>query len=320
VSLFLRGADRSSPWRIARSWTAPLALASVLSLGLTTSACAPSLDDPETPVESAPKRRPRASKPPSVATGAVPSTRSDDDEGFEVWLAGFESYAVAQGVPARIVERSLGVVTYDPRVIELDRSQTPLKSTFEVFAQKHVTRARVTKGRALLKANEALLARIESRFGVPPAILVAIWGLETEFGQATGHMSCFRALATLAYDCRRSEMFRGELLSALRIAARGDIEPENMRGAWAGEMGQTQFLPSSYEKFAVDFDGDGHADLIGSSADALASTASYLAGHGYRAREGFEPGSPNYAALGEWNASENYRRTIVLFAKKLQAK
>jgi lytic murein transglycosylase len=228
---------------------------------------------------------------------------------------------VAQGIPERVVTRALGTVTYDPQVIELDRSQTPFKSSFEVFLQKHVTRARIAKGRAQMKANEALLARIESRFGVPPSVLVAIWGLETEFGQAQGHMSCFRALATLAYDCRRAERFRGELLSALRIAARGDLEPENMRGAWAGEMGQTQFLPSSYERFAVDFDGDGHADLIGSSADALASTASYLAGHGYRAlpHDSLEPGSPNYAALGEWNASENYRKTIVYFAKKLAA-
>lgn len=293
--------------------------AAATSLGF--AGCAASFDEPETPVETPPKRRARASKPPPPPAATAPTTCSDDETGFEPWLAGFESYAVAQGIPERVVTRALGTVTYDPHVIELDRSQTPFKSSFEVFVQKHVTRARIAKGRALMKANEPLLTRIESRYGVPPAILVAIWGLETEFGQAQGHMSCFRALATLAYDCRRGERFRGELLSALRIAARGDLEPENMLGAWAGEMGQTQFLPSSYERFAVDFDGDGHADLLGSSADALASTASYLAGHGYRTipHDSLAPGSPNYAALGEWNASENYRKTIVLFAKKLAA-
>src|SRR5947199_8772855 len=125
----------------------------------------------------------------------------------------------------------------------------------------------------MLKRYGSILEQIEEHFGVPGPVLVAIWGLETDFGVNQGRFSTIRSLATLAYDCRRAEKFRAELLDALRIADRGDMSANEMRGAWAGELGQTQFLPSSYMKFAVDFDGNGHRDLIHSSPDALASTA-----------------------------------------------
>jgi len=125
------------------------------------------------------------------------------------------------------------------------------------------------------------------------------------------------ALATLAYDCRRAERFRGELMSALRILQRGDLEVHDMVGAWAGELGQTQFLPSSYERFAIDFDGDGRANLVGSVSDALASTANYLQQHGWKPREGYGPGSHNFEVLSEWNASGVYRQTIAKFAARI---
>jgi lytic murein transglycosylase len=178
----------------------------------------------------------------------------------------------------------------------------------------------VRHGKERLLAHAELLGRIRKRFGVADEVLVAIWGLETDFGQNQGSTPSLHALATLAYDCRRGERFRGELLSALRIVERGDLAPEDMRGAWAGELGQTQFLPSSYERFAIDFDEDGKVDLIRSVDDALASTASYLAGHGWRAGEGYAPDSPNFEVLAEWNKSDVYRRTIVLFASKLASK
>ena len=180
-----------------------------------------------------------------------------------------------------------------------------------------VTSARVRHGKEQLLAHAALLGKIRKRFGVADEILVAIWGLETDFGENQGSTPSLDALATLAYDCRRSERFRGELLSALRIVERGDLAPEDMRGAWAGELGQTQFLPSSYERFGFDFDEDGKVDLVRSVEDALASTASYLAGHGWRAGEGYAPDSPNFEVLAEWNKSDVYRRTIVLFDSKL---
>ena len=258
-----------------------------------------------------------------VVTVSMPSLQpvplascADTADGFAGWLVSFRQHALDRGVSPRAV-LALDDVTYDPRVIELDRSQRAFKITFEQFAARHLTRALVSRGKQQLRSHAALLARLEERFGVPPAVLVALWGLETSYGDNTGDMSAIQSLATLAYDCRRAERFRGELLSALRIVDRGDLSPGAMVGAWAGELGQTQFLPSSYETFAIDGDGDGRADLIHSSADALASTANYLHGHGWRAGEGFKEGTPNDRVLGEGNRSEVYRRTIVLFASKL---
>lgn len=212
---------------------------------------------------------------------------------------------------------SLHDVTYDASVIALDRSQSAFKLGFAEFAAQRITRARLARGAEILRESADLLARIEAKLGVPAEIVVAIWGLETDYGQNIGAHSVFRALATLAYDCRRSARFRGELLAALRIVERGDLAPGEMVGAWAGELGQTQFLPSSYERFAIDFDGDGRANLLASSADALASTAAYLRGHGWRDGEPYVEGTANFEALASWNASEMYRKTIVLFAAKL---
>jgi lytic murein transglycosylase len=237
--------------------------------------------------------------------------------GFEPWLASFRRYALEQQITAQTIERALAGVAYDPSVVEADRSQRGLRVSFAEFSARHVTRARLTRAAELLREDADLFARIEARFGVPREVLVAIWGLETDFGENMGRTESLRALATLAYDCRRAPRFRGELLAALRIVQRGDLAPSQMVGAWAGELGQTQFLPSSYEKYAIDFDGDGRADVVSSSADALGSTASYLAGHAWRAGEPFAEGTPNFEALGSWNQSEAYRRTIVLFASKL---
>jgi membrane-bound lytic murein transglycosylase B len=146
---------------------------------------------------------------------------------------------------------------------------------------------------------------------------VAIWGLETDFGVNIGKFPTLRALATLAHDCRRSELFKAELMDALRIVERGDIAPQDLRGAWAGEIGQTQFMPSSYIKFAVDFDGNGRRDLLRSAPDVLASTANFLANHGWQRGKDWEPGSANFAAIKAWNKSEVYARTIAHFATQL---
>lgn len=249
----------------------------------------------------------------------VPIERCGDTaEGFDEWIAAFGRHATGQGITPELVARALGGVTYDERVIALDRAQSKTKRTFEEFARSHVTPSRVRRGKARLATHAELLARITARFGVPKEVVVALWGLETDFGENVGSTPSLQALATLAYDCRRAERFRGELASALRILERGDLSVGAMVGAWAGEIGQTQFLPSSYERFGIDFDGDGRADIVGSTADALASTAHYLAEHGWRAGEGYAPDSPNFAVLGEWNKSEIYRKTIVLFASKLR--
>jgi lytic murein transglycosylase len=162
-----------------------------------------------------------------------------------------------------------------------------------------------------------VLSRIEQAYGVPGEVLVAIWGLETDFGANTGKFPTMRSLATLAYDCRRSEMFRGELLDALRIIERGDLTPAEMRGAWAGEIGQTQFMPSAYIKFAVDFDANGRRDLLRSVPDVLASTANFLSSYGWQRGKDWEVGSANFNALQQWNKSEVYAKTVGYFASQL---
>jgi lytic murein transglycosylase len=169
----------------------------------------------------------------------------------------------------------------------------------------------------MLNQHAQVLARIEQQFGVPPEVVVAIWGLETDFGAVRGNASTLRSLATLAHDCRRSDFFTGQLIDALRVIDRGDLSADQMRGGLHGELGQTQFLPSSYVAFAVDFDGNGRRDLIRSVPDALASTANYLRGYGWKSGGALAEGSPNFAVLKEWNRAQVYQKTIALFAQRL---
>jgi lytic murein transglycosylase len=242
----------------------------------------------------------------------------DDGAGFDAWLARFKQTAGRQGISRATIESALTGLAYDPRVVRLDRSQRSFKLTFEQFYARRVGEVLMRRGRARLRTHQATLAKVEQRFGVPGPILIAIWGLETNFGaDSSGKYSILRSLATLAYDCRRSEFFTGHLLDALRIVERGDLTVDQMRGGWAGEIGHTQFLPSGYYKYAVDFDGDGRRDLERSVPDMLASTANFLKGHGWQAGQGWEPGEANYAVLRDWNRAEVYQRTIAVMASKL---
>jgi membrane-bound lytic murein transglycosylase B len=236
---------------------------------------------------------------------------------FEAWLEEFKREAAGQGISQHTIAAALGGLTYDPGIVSRDRSQGVFRQSFEQFAGRMVSPDRLQKGAALLRRHAGLFSGIERRFGVPGPVLVAIWGLETDFGVNQGRFPTIRSLATLAYDCRRSELFRAELLDALRIVDRGDLGPSEMRGAWAGEIGQTQFLPSSYIKYAIDYDGNGRRDLIHSAADALASTANYLKSYGWRRGEPWTPGSANFAVLLEWNKSQVYSKTIAYFATRL---
>jgi lytic murein transglycosylase len=236
---------------------------------------------------------------------------------FGQWLAGVKKDAAAAGISQRTITAALGGITPDAAILALDRKQGYFKQSFETYRAKRVPPAMVQAGRAKVKQLSGLLGRIEQRFGVPGPVIVAIWGLETGFGAGSGNTPAIRSLATLAHDCRRADFFRGELMAALQIADRGDLTPAAMRGGWAGELGQTQFLPSSYLRFAVDFDGDGHRDLIHSSADALASTANYLKGYGWKPGAPWGEGTANFGVLTGWNKAEVYRRTIVYFAKQI---
>ena len=207
-------------------------------------------------------------------------------------------------------------VTLDNAVLTRDKSQKVFSQTFEEFSGRMIP-PRMTRGSDKLKQYGSVLSRIEQTYGVPPEVIVAIWGLETDFGVNIGKFPTIRSLATLAYDCRRSDTFKAELMDALRIVERGDIAPQDLKGAWAGEIGQTQFMPSSYVKYAVDFDGNGHRDLLRSVPDVLASTANYLAGYGWQKGKDWQPGAPNFAVLQQWNKSEVYAKTIASFATQL---
>jgi lytic murein transglycosylase len=240
-----------------------------------------------------------------------------DPAGFEKWLGDVRAEAIAQGISPAAVDAGLAGVTFDQGILRRDRGQGVFKQSFEQFAGRMVSAGRLRIGAAQLKKHAATLARIEQQFGVPGPVLVAIWGLETDYGAVKGNLPVIRSVATLAFDCRRTEMFQAHLFDALRIVAHGDLKPSDMRGAWAGEMGQTQFMPSSYVKYAVDFDGDGRADLLRSPADVLASTANYLKGHGWVRGGDWEPGSQNFEALRQWNKSQVYSRTVGYFASKL---
>jgi lytic murein transglycosylase len=253
---------------------------------------------------------------------AVPAATAaecgSDGAGFDAWLAQFKREAAAQGISAATISTALTGVSYDPTVIRLDRSQRSFKLSFEEFYARRVGSALIRRGQSLMRTHQATLDRIEKSFGVPAPILIAIWGLETNYGgDSSGKFSVLRSLATLAYDCRRSEFFTGHLLDALRIVQRGDLTPAQMRGGWAGEIGHTQFLPSGYYKYAVDFDGDGRRDLEHSVPDMLASTANFLKGHGWQAGQGWGPGSANYDVIKDWNKAEVYQRTIAVMASKL---
>jgi lytic murein transglycosylase len=251
-----------------------------------------------------------------IATFAAPASAAPCGGDFATWLQGVKQEAVAQGISQRTIQSALGTVSYDPGIIARDHAQGVFRQSFDQFAGRMVP-PRLARGRRFLQQYGAVLGRIEQQYGVPGAVIVAIWGLETDFGADNGHFSTIRSLATLAYDCRRPDKFRGELIAALQIIDRGDMSPPEMRGAWAGEIGQTQFLPSSYLKFAVDYNGDGRRDLIHDVPDVLASTANYLKGYGWQRGQPWGEGSANFQVLLQWNASQVYTKTVAYFAQRL---
>jgi lytic murein transglycosylase len=250
------------------------------------------------------------------AASTLAAQCGDSSEGFNAWLEDFKQVAINDGISPEVIDAALSGVAYDPSVMAHDHGQG-LHENFASFAARHVTPGRIKRGKTMLIAYAEPFEKIEQRYGVPAPVLVAIWGLETDFGAGNGAFPTFSALATLAYDCRRAQRYRAELIDALMIVQRGLLEPQQMRGAWAGEIGQTQFMPSAYLKFATTVDGGGGADLIHNSADALASTANFLHAHGWQRGAGWNEGEPNFAALLEWNAAPVYAKTIALFADKL---
>jgi lytic murein transglycosylase len=251
-----------------------------------------------------------------VATPALAARCGGD---FNSFLSQMSAEALAAGISQATVSQAFAGLTQDGSVLAFDRRQRyTFNKTFEQYVSTRVGSGRINGGRAMLQRYAGVLAQIEQKFGVPRQILVAIWGLESDFGKGDmGKLPVIRTLATLAHDCRRSDLFQGELLAALKILQRGDLPLRDLIGAYAGEIGQTQFLPSSYFKYGVDFDGDGRVDLRHSVADVLASTANLLHTNGFKMGQPYDEGSANFEAMREWNHAVIYRKTIAYFADQL---
>jgi membrane-bound lytic murein transglycosylase B len=222
-----------------------------------------------------------------VAWAALPRAAAANDLPFDEWLRGLREEAVQKGLRRASVDQALAGVAPIGRVLELDRAQPEVRLTFEQYFARVVNKTRIDTGRTRLAENRELLARVTQRYPVQPRFIVALWAVETDFGRLTGGFNIFAALATLAYDGRRSQFFRDELMNALRIVDKGLIKAADMRGSWAGAMGQSQFMPSSYLAYAVDFDGDGKSDIWNSRADVFGSIANYLVKSGWKGNEGW---------------------------------
>lgn len=204
---------------------------------------------------------------------------------FEVWLAAFRREALSQGITSQTLAEAAPLMRIDAAVLSKDRGQQVFAQTFVEFAARMAEGYRLPQGKERIRKNAATFARIDRDFGVPAPVIVAFWALETDFGANMGDVPTIRALTTLAHDCRRPELYREQLLAALRILQSGDLTLAQMKGPFAGELGQLQFLPTHYRDYAIDYDGDGHKNLIRSTPDALASAANYAAKLGWRRGE-----------------------------------
>jgi membrane-bound lytic murein transglycosylase B len=229
-----------------------------------------------------------------MALGFLAGRAGAETQPFPIWLDGVRQEALAKGISPATLAKALDGLEPIPRVIELDRRQIEGRITYQEYRDRLLSAERIERGRQLLREHRELLARVAADYGVQPRFIVALWGIETSYGTWTGSTPVVGALATLAHDGRRADFFRSELMHALRILDEGNVEVENMLGSWAGAMGQSQFMPSSYERNAVDYDGDGRRDIWASLPDVFASIANYLAKAGWNDRRtwGREVGLP----------------------------
>jgi membrane-bound lytic murein transglycosylase B len=237
---------------------------------------------------------------PALAQGSSRVTTPQEAASFARYLAGVKEEARKKGIPLGVLDRALARVRINWRVIELDRNQPEVKLTWEQYRTRIVSEGRIQRGREQLGIHRDLLKRVQARYGVPPGIIIGLWGLESDYGRSMGGFNVIEAVATLAWEGRRGSYFRTQLMDCLKIVQAGDIPPEQMVGSWAGAMGQTQFMPDSFLQFAVDFEGKGRRDLWNSFPGVFASTANNLAAEGWsgaqpwgmpvRLPEGFDPG------------------------------
>jgi lytic murein transglycosylase len=249
----------------------------------------------------------------SVATAQAAGC-GNTGAGFEAWKPVFAAEAKRNGVGAKGIAALMNT-SYSTGTIWADRNQKSFKLSLSAFMAKRGAATIAARGKKMKAANAALFASIERRYGVPPGPLIAIWGMETAFGATTGNQPTISAVATLAYDCRRPEYFRENLYAALKLVDRGVLS-SSTRGAMHGEVGQTQFLPKNILAYGADGDGNGSINL-NSKADALASTAKFLKGHGWSAGAGYQPGQANFGAIQGWNAASVYQQAIAIIGKQI---
>ena len=232
----------------------------------------------------------------------IPAASAGDEAGLQRFVQSFRSRALSSGISAGTYDRAMRIARYNPDVIRLDRKQAEFSRPVWLYLDSAVSDSRIGTGREKAAQLNRTLSAIEARYGVPREIVLAVWGMESNFGGNRGKMQIIPSLATLAYDGRRGEMFQNQLIAALKILQAGDIDPEHMLGSWAGAMGHTQFMPTSYLEYAVDFTGDGRRDIWSDDpTDALASTAAYLARNGWRRGEawGAEVSLPSGFNMGQ---------------------
>src|SRR3984885_7833107 len=219
--------------------------------------------------------RPVAASPRPAAAPAQRAASCHNGLSFERFLADLKQQALAAGVSQRALAEAAPYLVYDQGIVNRDRGQRVFGQIFTQFAGRMAAPFRMQQGQAEIKTYASAFARAETEYGVPPAVIAAFWGLESDFGANMGNLPTLRSLVSLAYDCRRAEMFTNETIAALKIIDRGDLDPDEMVGSWAGELGQTQFLPTHYFNYAVDYGG--RRNLLSSPEDVIGSTANYIA-------------------------------------------
>jgi lytic murein transglycosylase len=251
----------------------------------------------------------------TVSTAAYAASCSNTGAQYSNWKAEFASEAKASGVGSKGLA-AFAKTNYATKTIAADRNQKSFKLSFEQFMVKRGANAIIAKGKGIKNAHAALFKKIEAKYGVPAGPLIAIWGMETGFGSYMGNQNTLSAVATLAYDCRRSAYFTEQLIDALKLVDNGTISGSSV-GAMHGEIGQTQFLPKNVFLYGADGDGDGRINMVTSKADALASTANFLKGHGWSEGVGYQPGEGNFGAIEGWNAAKVYQKAIAAMGKAI---
>ena len=247
----------------------------------------------------------------------LPSFALANDKPFAAWLEGVRGEAITQGIRKETVDKALADVSPSEQVLELDQKQPEKKLELGEYLDKVISQARITKGRELRVQYRRSLDHVSEQYQVSPSVILALWGIETSYGDNTGGFDIIEALATLAYDGRRSDFFRNELMKALWVLDAEHISRDDFQGSWAGAMGQCQFMPTSFLKYAVDFDGDGKRDIWNTEVDVFASIANYLHSEGWDMNGKIIEGSNNFKVLLKWNRSRYFATAVGRLAEAI---